>query len=200
MLTARSHGGDQPRGMIEIAHQRRTGGAADHALGWAPHVDVDQIGARILGKPRRLGHGFRLATGNLHGMRENAASLRAQKILASTPSCLAAGGLGEFAAGDHFRKGQSGAEFSRQPPHGEIGHAGHGRQKGGAVEKQIADDKAAEPRGVVARRRVSCVLAYLMCKIDHALILDRIFCAAMRKAQKIDLSANPGDMFWQATI
>ena len=127
--------------MVEIAHQRRTGGAADHAFGRAAHVDVDQIGAAVLGKPRRLGHGFRRAQPAIcTAWGENAVALRAQKPPRGPP-------LAEFVAGDHFRKGQRRAEIPRQPAHGEIGDAGHGREKGRRRQMQIADRKSAEQRG-----------------------------------------------------
>ena len=42
---------DQRQGVIGIAHQRRAGIAADHLLGRAAHVDLDDIGACIGGLP-----------------------------------------------------------------------------------------------------------------------------------------------------
>ena len=60
---------DQPQGMVEIAHQRRTGLAAGHVARGTAHVDVDDVGAGGLGDPRALRHPVRLAARELNHVR-----------------------------------------------------------------------------------------------------------------------------------
>ena len=66
------------RGMVEVAHQRRTRLAACHVAGGATHVDVDDVGARGLGDPRAFCHPVRLAAGKLNDVRSAARGLAAE--------------------------------------------------------------------------------------------------------------------------
>ena len=87
---------DQRQRMIQIFHQRRPGIAADHLLGRAAHVDVDDPRALPFGQFRRFGHPMRFTSRQLH-----------RCVFGSEPQFgprpHTGLGLDHFLAGHHFR-------------------------------------------------------------------------------------------------
>ena len=119
-----AHGGDgcldQGQRVIEIAHQRRAGGAVGHLLGRAAHVDVDDVRALRLGDAGAFRHPMRLAAGELHDVDGDALSLAAHARFALA--------LDECGARGHFRNHQTRAVAFREPAEGRVGDARHWRQ------------------------------------------------------------------------
>jgi hypothetical protein len=105
-------------GQVGFAHQRRAGGLVDHLLDRTTEVDVDQRRAAVGIEPRRLGHDFGLAAGQLHRHGEDLGAALGQ--LHRLPG-LADHGL----AGDHLRDHQPGAEALDQAPERQVRDPGH---------------------------------------------------------------------------
>ena len=117
-------------GVIEIAHQRRTGLAAGHVARRTAHVDIDDVGAGGFGDPRALRHPVRLAAGELHDMRADAGRLAAQ------PRHRPA--VDEIVAGGHFGDDEAGAEARGQTSKRRIGDPRHRREKDPVGDRNIA--------------------------------------------------------------
>ena len=127
---------NQPHRLIEIAHQRRASESAGDAFAGAAHVDVDPIGAGLLGAARGGGDAFHITRRNLHDARSRrpcpgGAGAQTQRCL--TIAALNAG------AGDHFADGRAGPMSLGDPAHGEIGDARHRRKKGPTGKARRAD-------------------------------------------------------------
>ena len=85
MLTETSHIGDERAPwLIEVAHEGGAGIAADHPLGRAAHVDVDDPGAGRFRDTGCFRHPARLAAGELDDMRFDARPFRPQLGLLRT--------------------------------------------------------------------------------------------------------------------
>jgi len=125
----------QALGKVGHAHQRRAGIAVDHPLGRAAEIDVDDIGARVLGDPGRGGHPAGVAAGELHHVRQPGRrhQLAAHVVVADA----------ERAAGDHFRDDEAGAIAGGELSHRSVGDAGHGGEKRPIADRLIADAQAA---------------------------------------------------------
>ena len=119
----RAHNGlDQPLRQVRHAHQGRAGKAVGHALGRAAEIDVDDVGARVLGDLRRRAPSTALRSRRAAPCAAgpgDAASLRRMSSL-PTP---------ERAAGDHLRDDEPGAISRGQPAHRSVGDAGHRREE-----------------------------------------------------------------------
>ena len=98
-----AHGGnrrlDQRERMVEVAHQRRAGGAVGDLLRRAAHIDIDDGGALRLGDAGALGHAAGFAAGQLHDMDGDPRPVAAQAGLALA--------FGQAGAGGHFRDHQA---------------------------------------------------------------------------------------------
>ena len=121
--------------MVEVAHQGRAGIAADHPLGRAAHVDVDDPGAGRLGDPRRLGHPARIAAGELDHMRLDARPFGPQLRLL--------GALDEFVGRDHLGDDEAGAETLGDPAEGDIRDARQRREDRRRFDPYWTDAEAA---------------------------------------------------------
>ena len=110
-----AHRREEPRGVIEVAHQGRTRFAAGHGLGRAAHVDVDGIGAVRHGDTSPLGHRFGRAAGELHHMRVHPSTLGADLRFGVT--------LRQLGRRDHLGDHGTGTEPLGETPHMEIGDA-----------------------------------------------------------------------------
>ena len=106
--------------MIEIAHQRRAGGAVGHLLGRAAHVDVDDVRALRLSDAGAFGHPMGLAAGELHDVDGDALPFAAHARFALA--------LDECSARGHFRNHQTRAVALGEPAERSVGDAGHRRQ------------------------------------------------------------------------
>src|SRR5207248_7795279 len=63
---------DQPRCVVEIAHQRRTRIAARDLLRRTSHIDINEFGAKVLRAARTLRHPASFPPGELYDERGNA--------------------------------------------------------------------------------------------------------------------------------
>ena len=106
--------------MVEVAHEGRAGIAADHPLGRAAHVDVDDPGAGRLGDAGRLGHPARLAAGELDDMRLDARPLRPQLRLLRT--------LDQLVGRHHLGNDEAGAQTLDDPAEGDVRDARERRE------------------------------------------------------------------------
>ncbi len=122
---------DDAGGEVDLAHQRRAGITAGHALGRAPHVDVDDGGAGALREARRLAHPKRIAAGQLDHMRGDPLPLGPQARLL--------GAADEFVGRDHLRDDERRAVTAGDPPENHVRDAGQGSQNGPAIEGDRPD-------------------------------------------------------------
>src|SRR5262245_59678913 len=106
--------------MVEISHERRSRGPIGHLLRRTTHIDVDDVGALLLGDARTFRHPSDLASGELHNMDPDASAVAANGGLAFSPH--------QAGTGRHFGNDQSRAEPFRQPAERCIGNAGHWSQ------------------------------------------------------------------------
>ena len=108
--------------MIEIAHEGRAGQAADHLLGGAAHIDVDDAGTGGLGDAGRLPHPARFAPGELHGhgfFRRLPAGAQNHVFLFTD----------QILGRDHLGDDEAAALGADGPAERQVGDAGHGSKK-----------------------------------------------------------------------
>ncbi len=121
----------QRGGMVEIAHQGRARQLARHLARRAAHIDVDDVGAQLLGRPRALPHPARLAADKLYderlavGARSLAPRLEARRR--------------QLLAGDHLGYDQTSPVAQRQPPERGVGDPRHGREQNGVGQRVRPD-------------------------------------------------------------
>ena len=104
--------------MAFVAQQRRAGVLVADFLRRATHVDVDDLRARVDIASRGLGHEFRIAARDLHDAR-----LRLVSVVSSTTRFS---GIPQARVrGDHFARGERGAEPAAQATERQVGDARH---------------------------------------------------------------------------
>ena len=133
------HGLDQPRCVVEVAHQGGAGIAGGHPLRRAAHIDVEEIGAGGFEPARAFRERLGLAPGKLYRVGGEAGGFGTQMRLFTAGD--------QFVACHHFRNHQTRAEAVRQPPERRIGNARHRRQEYGIFQPQITDRGSVVPHG-----------------------------------------------------
>jgi hypothetical protein len=124
-----------------VAHQGGAGGLADrHLLHRAAEIDVDQVGALVHRESGGVGHGVRIAAGELQGGDAAAAvNLGHVERLAVLPD--------HRPGGDHLGDDHAGAEFLRGAAKWQIGDTGHGSQQ----DRGVDSDAVAQIDGAQGR-------------------------------------------------
>ena len=126
---------DEAQRMIEIAHQSRAGKPTGHLAGRTPHVDVDHLGAEILGNARAFRHPSGFASGKLDDE-----WIKLRRALRTAHHVGPR--LHQFFAGHHFRNNQPRAMAMGERTERLVGHPGHGGEKDAVARLDQTDPDA----------------------------------------------------------
>lgn len=122
---------DQPRRLIEIAHQRGAREASGDTLARTAHIDVDPVSPRGFGASRGGRHFRRLARGDLNDPGPRAGAFQPHRRFA-----IAAG---DASGGHHLAHRRRRPQTRRDAAHGRVGHAGHRREQRATGERDPAN-------------------------------------------------------------